>query len=49
MINPQQDPAIDIIEDKPCLEEPEGEDIQDTDVLEEDAIIVLKNLKTTMS
>jgi hypothetical protein len=45
MINPQQDPAIDIIEDKSCLEEPEGEDIQDTDVLEEDAISNVKELE----
>jgi hypothetical protein len=45
MINPQQDPAIDIIEDKPCLEEPEREDIQDTDVLEEDAISNVEELE----
>jgi hypothetical protein len=38
VINPQQNPAIDVIEDLSCLEEPEGEDIQDTDVLEENAI-----------
>jgi hypothetical protein len=45
MINPQQDPANDIIEDLSCLEEPEGEYIQDTDVLEENTISTVEELE----
>jgi hypothetical protein len=45
MINPQQDPDIDFIEYLSCLEEPEGEDIQDTDVLEENEISNVEELE----
>jgi hypothetical protein len=45
VINPQQNPDIDVIEDLSCLEEPEGEDIQDTDVLEENAISNVEELE----
>jgi hypothetical protein len=45
MINPHQHPVNDIIEDLLCLEEPEGEDIQDTDVLEENTISTVEELE----